>query len=109
MPHISPSFCDSDEFPPPLESATDSEGSPSLKSATNFLTFPSPSESAYDTDSKIEATPMVWVLPNSGSRLHYNYGWIHQNLDINRGSQRTPVLFGHWGKLHLVNFLLVCL
>ena len=60
----------------PLESATDSESDspPFLELDTDSVVSQSPSESAYDADSKSEVPCMVPILPNVGGRPHYHHG-----------------------------------
>ena len=105
-----PSY-DSHNFPPSLESATDSESDspPFPESDTDTVASPFPSKSVYHPKSKGGVPCMVPVPPNFGGEPCYHQGpQLNTQLHGQR-SQRISLLPGHQGKSHLVIFLLVCL
>ena len=101
---ISPHPHDFHNFPPPLESATDSwSHSPEpSESDTNSVATPFPSESAYDVEFETKV-PWVVALPvNLGRRPHLNDGTKQTACHPGWGGQGISPLVSCWSKLHIV-------
>ena len=90
---ISPPSYDSHNFPPHLESVIDSRSdSPGLsESGTDSVASPSPSELAYDADSKNEVLYVVFLFPKFGGRPCYNVKQRPSVSFLDQRGQRIPL------------------